>query len=88
MTPPEASLKNYPFALRLEYLGTSVPEACQEAVELSQHLRCLIKVHINDVDLIVCGHIMTTDDVCAQWEYENKRLEHRRQTQAESYTEL
>jgi hypothetical protein len=74
--PKTPSPKTFPFVLNVDYVGSEkVREACQEAVEFSRHLQCMIRLEINDVKLTVCGSIMTANDVYTQWEYQQKNLQ-------------
>jgi hypothetical protein len=75
-TLKSSTTKTFPFVLTVDYVGSgNVKEACQKAVEFSQHLQCMISVTINDVKLTVLGAIMSAEDVYKQWEYQATQLQ-------------
>lgn len=55
--------KHFPFVIKVESIaGVPVKDACYAAVELSQHLRCMVQTEINDTEITVCGATMTGEE--------------------------
>ena len=65
----------HPFVITVESIaGGTVKEACRAAVDLANHLNCIIRTEINDVEITVGGN-MTGKDVYEQWLHHGFRKE-------------
>jgi NDP-sugar pyrophosphorylase family protein len=65
---------SYPFVLTVENIaGGTVEEGCAAAIELSRHLKCMVKTEINDTVITVCGDVMTAEDAYELWKQQNSK---------------